>query len=83
MLCLVYSLTFMYAFAALGNLGLIERERIMMFPFMLVLLCIPRTPKGRRPAFEWELRRRARLQLRRTIEQQNARRRLLRSPTSR
>jgi hypothetical protein len=83
MLCLVYSLTFMYAFAALGNLGLIERERIMMFPFMLVLLCIPRTPKRRRPAFEWELRRRARLQLRRAIEQQNARRRLLRSPTAR
>ena len=82
MLCLVYTLTFMYAFAALGNLGLIERERIMMFPFMLVLLCIPRTPKGRRPGFEWELRRRGRLQLRKAIEQQNARRRLLRSPSA-
>jgi hypothetical protein len=82
-LCLVYTLTFLYAFAALGNLGLIERERIMMIPFMLVLLCVPRTPKGRPPAFEWELRRRARLQLRRAIERQNARRRLLRSPTAR
>jgi ABC-type multidrug transport system fused ATPase/permease subunit len=82
MLCLTYSLTFMYAFAALGNLGLIERERVMMFPFLLVLLCIPRTPKGRPAGFEWELRRRARLQLRQAIEQRNARRKLLRSPTT-
>jgi hypothetical protein len=80
MLCLTYSLMFMYAFAALGNLGLIERERVMMLPFLLVLLCVPRTPKGRPPRFEWELRRRARLQLRQAIEQRNARRRLLQSP---
>ncbi len=44
MLCAVYSATFIYTFAALGNLGLIERERTMMLPFMLVLLCIPRAP---------------------------------------
>jgi hypothetical protein len=60
MLCVIYCLTFMYAFAALGNLGLITRERSLLFPFLLVLLCVPRAPKGRRPAYEWELRRRQR-----------------------
>ena len=50
LLCLVYSLGFMYAFAALGNLGLIERERTMLLPFLLVLLCIPRGPKRALPA---------------------------------
>ena len=63
MLCLVYSLGFIYAFAALGNLGLIERERTMLFPFFLVLLCIPRTPRGRPAVYEWEYRRRRRKEL--------------------
>ncbi len=56
LLCLVYSIGFMYAFAALGNLGLIERERTMMLPFFLVLFCIPRGPKRAPPRYEWELR---------------------------
>jgi hypothetical protein len=60
MMCVVYSLGFIYAFAALGNLGLITRERTLLFPFLLVLLCIPRTPKGRAPAYQWELKRKAR-----------------------
>lgn len=60
MLCLVYSLGFLYAFAALGNLGLIERERTMLLPFMMVLLCVPRAPKDALPRYEWELRRRQR-----------------------
>ena len=46
MMCTIYSVLFVYAFAALGNLGLIARERTLLFPFFLVLLCIPRTPKG-------------------------------------
>ena len=50
MLCAVYTATFIYAFAALGNLGLIERERTMVLPFLLVLLCIPRDPTGAAPA---------------------------------
>jgi hypothetical protein len=68
MLCAVYSAGFIYTFAALGNLGLIERERVMMLPFLLVLLCIPRAPRGSPPRYEWELRRRARLQIRRASE---------------
>jgi len=64
MLCLVFSLMFFYAFAALGNLGLITRERTLLFPYLLVLLCIPRTPKGLRPRYEWEYRRRDRRRLR-------------------
>jgi len=76
MLCLFYTGTFIYTFAALGNLGLIDRERTMMIPFLFVLLCIPRAPRGARPRYEWELRRRARLALRRAVEQANARRAL-------
>ena len=63
LMCLVYSIGFLYAFAALGNLGLIERERTMLLPFMVVLLCIPRAPKGAPPGYEWELRRRDRRRL--------------------
>ncbi|MGP0108717.1 MAG: hypothetical protein ACLPR9_07620 [Acidimicrobiales bacterium] len=73
MLCTVYSAGFIYTFAALGNLGLIERERIMMLPFLLVLLCIPRAPRGSPPRYEWELRRRARLQIRRASERLHGR----------
>jgi len=68
MMCVVYSLGFMYAIAALGNLGLIERERTMVFPFLLVPLCIPLSPRGQRPRYEWEVRRRDRLRLRRAAE---------------
>jgi len=68
MMCVVYSLGFMYAIAALGNLGLIERERTMLFPFLLVSLCIPLSPRGQPPRYEWELRRRDRLRLRHAAE---------------
>ena len=54
MLCLTFSLAFLYTFAALGNLGLIERERTVMFPFFLVLLAIPISAKGDPPQFPWE-----------------------------
>ncbi len=72
MLCLVYTGIFFYAFAALGNLGLIERERTMMLPFLLVLMCIPRARKGRPPEYEWELRRKTRIMLRRMAERRAA-----------
>ncbi len=68
MLCLVYSVVFIYTFAALGNLGLIERERVMLLPFFLVLFAIPRAPRGSPPWYPWELRRRARLRLRAAVE---------------
>jgi hypothetical protein len=64
MMCLVYSAAFLYTFAALGNLGLITRERTLLFPFLMVLLSIPRTPQGQRPRYEWELRRRDRRRFR-------------------
>jgi hypothetical protein len=72
LMCTVYSVLFLYAFAALGNLGLITRERTLLFPFLLVPLSIPRTDKkaGEAPYF-WELRRRDRL---RTREQSGPRR---------
>jgi hypothetical protein len=74
MLCAVYFAMFIYTFAALGNLGLIERERTMTLPFMLVLLCVPRTPRGLPPRYEWELRRRARLYRRMLAERRAGRR---------
>ena len=53
-LCTLYTLGFIYAFAALGNLGLITRERTLMLPYLLVLLAIPVTPKGEPPKFPWD-----------------------------
>jgi hypothetical protein len=72
MMCAVYSILFVYAFAALGNLGLITRERALLFPLFLVPLCIPRTPRGRPPAFDWELKRRARNRRRRAMGRSDA-----------
>ena len=80
MLCAIYSIAFCYAFAALGNLGLITRERTLLLPFLLVILCIPRSPKGEPPEFEWELRRKARLERRRKGE--SAKRPTTRTPPS-
>jgi hypothetical protein len=66
LLCTIYSIGFIYTFAALGDLGLITRERTLLFPFMLVILSIPRSPRGdKKPRYEWELRRRDRLARRR------------------
>jgi hypothetical protein len=57
LLCTIYSLMFMYAFAALGNLGLIYRERTLLLPFLLVLLAIPiAKPGSQQPKFPWEKR---------------------------
>ena len=52
--CLIYSLAFMYVFAALGNLGLIERERVLFLPFFFALLAIPVSPKGGERMYPWE-----------------------------
>jgi hypothetical protein len=75
MLCLVYTGAFIYTFAALGNLGLIERERVLVLPFMLVLLCIPRSARGRPARYDWELRRGDRLRRRAMLEYRNRQRR--------
>jgi hypothetical protein len=65
LLSAIYSLGFIYTFAALGNLGLITRERTLLFPFLLVVLSIPLSPKGEPRQFEWEMRRSERLRRRR------------------
>jgi hypothetical protein len=59
LVCALYSLVFMYAFAALGNLGLITRERTLLLPFLFVLLAIPLAREGEQP-YPWQLPRRLR-----------------------
>ncbi len=54
LMAVLYSAAWPYAFAALGNLGLIDRERIMLLPFLVVPLAIPRAPKGT-DKYPWEL----------------------------
>jgi hypothetical protein len=71
MMCIVYSILFVYAFAALGNLGLIYRERVMLLPFFMVPLAIPRSPKGRPKIYEWEYKRRDRPKIRAAIIQRD------------
>jgi hypothetical protein len=66
-MCLFFTASFLYAFAALGNLGLITRERTVMLPFLLVILCIPHGPRHRPPRYEWELPRRARIERRKAL----------------
>ena len=55
LVCLIYSIGFIYLFAALGNLGLITRERTLLLPFLLVLLALPVAPDGRAP-YPWQRR---------------------------
>jgi len=54
LMCLMYCVAFPYAFAALNNLGLIDRERVLFLPFLLVLLSVPLTPRGQPPMYPWE-----------------------------
>jgi hypothetical protein len=65
-MCVFFTASFAYAFAALGNLGLITREAAVVLPFFLVPLCIPRGPRHRPPRYVWELSRRERMARRRT-----------------
>ena len=81
MLCTIYCILFVYTFAALGNLGLIARERTLLLPFLLVLICIPRTPRGRRPQYPWELRRKDRNRQRRATRRAGPRTPGARRPT--
>jgi hypothetical protein len=36
----VYSMIFVFAFSSFGNFGIITRQRVQLFPFVLVLLCL-------------------------------------------
>jgi hypothetical protein len=66
LLALLYCVAFPYAFAALSNLGLIDRERVLMLPFLLVLLAIPVSPKGSPRTLPWEVSGRVRRSRRNT-----------------
>jgi len=44
-MCVVYSLGFIYVFSALGNVGLVARERTLLFPLLFVLLALPTAAK--------------------------------------
>jgi hypothetical protein len=41
LLCLVYSVLFAFAFSAVGNFGILDRERVQQLPFLLALLALP------------------------------------------
>lgn len=47
-LALVYSLLFVIAFSAVGNFGILARQRSQLYPLFLILLALPRLP--RRPS---------------------------------
>ena len=49
-LSVVYTGVFVLAFSAIGNLGILARQRVQMLPFFLVLLCVP--PRRKRAAAE-------------------------------
>ncbi len=51
-MCAVYSLGFLYVFAALGNLGLLDRERTLLFPFLFVAVAVPAGLRSRSPVGE-------------------------------
>jgi len=53
-MCGLYTVAFPYAFAALNNLGLIDRERVLLLPFLVVLLAIPVSPRGQPRMYPWE-----------------------------
>lgn len=55
MAALIYSAAYVYVFAALGNLGLIARERTLLLPLLLVLFAVPVAPRGS-PLFPWQAR---------------------------
>jgi hypothetical protein len=44
----IYTLMFCYAFASIGNFGILTRQRVQVLPFLLALACLPR----RAPAAE-------------------------------
>ena len=52
LMSLIYALAFLYLFAALGNLGLIDRERVLLFPVLFVLFCLPAGRPSASPAPE-------------------------------
>lgn len=44
----VYALAFIIAFAGFSNFGILARQRVLMLPFVLVMLALPIKPKAKR-----------------------------------
>jgi hypothetical protein len=38
---LLFSLFFAYAFSAIGNFGILSRQRVQLYPLLVVVLCVP------------------------------------------
>jgi hypothetical protein len=49
--CVTYSILFVYGFSAFANFGVLTRQRVQVFPFILVLVCVP--PFRRREQGGW------------------------------
>jgi hypothetical protein len=56
LLCLVYSLLFAFAFSAVGNFGILDRERVQQLPLLLVLLALPDFRPGEEEAPDGDAR---------------------------
>ena len=37
----LYSLSFAYTFSSIGNFGILSRQRVQLYPLLVVLLCVP------------------------------------------
>lgn len=48
LLCLVYSVAFIYAFSNFANFGIVTRERVQVLPFVLVFLALPAATRSGR-----------------------------------
>ena len=48
MLCLTYSVLFIYGFSSFTNFGILTRQRVQVLPFIVVLVCLPPFRGGRR-----------------------------------
>ncbi len=47
---LVYTVLFAFAFSTFSNFGIVARQRVQLFPFVLVLLALPAAGQRRAPA---------------------------------
>ncbi len=46
-MCMAYTAMFVYAFSNFSNFGILTRERVMVLPFVLVFLALPRVQKAK------------------------------------
>lgn len=53
--CIGITFTFVFAFSAFSNFGILSRQRVQVMPFYLVLICLPERPRPERAKFTPEL----------------------------